>query len=107
VKVISSWGSAGDAVFEGMNKGYCGGCGPTVEAGVAVVRGKSPFPSVVPEDSEIELVTRHETIVLVIPFRRVPEVESSAGGPQLNFAEVLSCQNDFASSGPRRGLPDR
>ena len=66
--------------------GYAGESGSADEAVVAVVRGKSPFPSMVPEDrSRVGDAARLE-VVFAIPFRRVYRAGSSAAGPQkINF----------------------
>src|SRR5260370_29056605 len=73
--------------------------GSVVEAVAALVRGKSPFLSLVPEErSRVGDAARLE-VVFAIPFRRVYRAVSSAAGPQ-NSIFCGRVFHDQTTSGP-------
>ena len=67
-----------------------------------MVRGTSPFLSMVPEDrSRVGEVARSQ-VVFTIPFRRVQVLSLPLRVRKNSIAEVTHVQTDLGSSGPSR-----
>jgi hypothetical protein len=82
-----------------MNRYRCG-CGTADEAVNTLVRGKSPFLSLVPEGRSCLGDAARPTVVFAIPFRRVSQNWVFRCGSAKIRLRRVRWQNNPESSGP-------